>query len=482
MSNNTFMKRPFVQKCILGLIVVGFLTILAGTLINIKGTKQKKIPNQPMNSLNTVAPQREVTVMGIVKSIDNTAHVMTITDINTKMDSVYSFTGGTNVIGRYGKVLMVKNLCLGEIVKATYDSSSNKLVKCEITQEAWEYKEVSNWSLDKEKKTLYVGSNTFKYGELFEVFNSTERIDSNALSEKDVLTVKGINGQVYSVIVSKGHGTFQLANYKEFIGGTIEIGYDVMTKVEEDQVITLTEGDYRVTVKKGTLEAVKYIHVAANDMTTLNLGEYKKQPAKQGKVRFVISPEGADLYINNVETEYEADISLEYGQYTVKVSCAGYQTFTETLTVGTDAETLYIDLVDSALSKATPTPSTTATASVTSSPAATNSVTSTNAPMVTVGPTSSASATVSASPSTTATSSPGALATDSDHTITISGPSGAKVYINNEYKGMIPLTFTKIIGSNISCTLKKDGQSDKTYRLTVNDDNADVNWHFSQWW
>ncbi|MDO5291196.1 MAG: hypothetical protein Q4F05_00470 [bacterium] len=473
MSKNTFMKRPFVQKCILGLIVVGFIAILAGTLINIKGTKQSGGTNQTLNVTNTPLPQKEVTIMGIVKKIDTMSNVMTITDINTKMDTVYSFTGGTNVIGRYGKVLMVKNLSLGEIVKATYDSATNKLLQCEITQDAWEYKEVSNWSLDKETKTLYVGSKSFKYGDLLQVFNSTESIDSNALSTKDVLTVKGINGQVYSIIVSKGHGTFQLANYTQFIGGTIEIGYDVMTKVEEDQVITLTEGDYRVTVKKGSLEAVKYVHVTANDTTTLDLSEYKKEAAKQGKVRFIISPEGADLSINNVATDYDSDITLEYGQYTVKVSCAGYQTFTESLTVGKDLETLYIDLVDSSLSKATATPTPTEEAT-------TDTATATSTPIQTAAPTASASAT--ATPSATATSTPASLATDSDHTITINGPSGVKVYINDEYKGTIPLTFTKVIGSNIKCTLKKDGQTDKTYQLTVSDDNADVNWQFSQWW
>lgn len=465
------MKKPFVQKSILGIIVIGFVTILAGTLINIKGTNGTSKPMVTGTATPSETPGATNTSIGIVKKIDNEAKNITITDVSTRRETVYSYTGGTNVTSRYGKVLMVSNLQLGEIVKATYERATNKVTDIEITTDAWEYKDVSNWSIDKSTNTFYLGSQTFKYGELFQVFDQNGLIDSNALSEKDRLTVKGMNGQVYSVIVSKGHGTFMLSNYSKFVGGTIEVGYDVMTEVEEDQVFTLTEGDYRVTVKKGKTEAVKYVHITAGEVTTLDLKEYQNQSAQQGKVRFNISPEGADLYINNVETDYSSEISLEYGEYDVKVSCTGYETFSEKLTVGKSSETLYINLVESSLSKATATPSATEKASETTSP---TTSAATIAPTITATPTAA-----TATPSVTAAAS---LTQDADHTISISGPSGVSVYINDEYKGTLPLTMTKIIGSNIKCTLKKEGQSDKTYTLTVTDDKTDVNWTFSQWW
>lgn len=478
MSKNTFIKKSFMQIGILVIIVLGFLTILAGMLVNMNGTKGKKTSTSTVKATPTATAGATSTSLGIVKKIDQESNVITITDISMKQDCVFSFSGGTKVTSRYGKVLMVKELMLGEIVKATVEPDTNRVVDIEITSEAWEYKDVTNWTMDKEKKAVHIGSKTFNYGTIFGVFDSQGEMDSNALSSKDKLTVKGINGQVYSIIVSKGHGTFQLANYAQFIGGNIEIGYDTMTKVEEDQVFTLTEGDYRVTIKKGKLEAVKYVHITAGQVTTLDLKEYKNQSAEQGKVRFNITPEGADLYINNVATDYSSEVTLEYGEYDVKISCAGYQTFSEKLTVGKSLETLYIDLVDSSKSKATPTPAATDTVSATTAP--TTSVAVTPIPLTTAAPSASVTAVPTDSASPSATSA--ALKLDSDHTITISGASGVQVYINEEYKGTIPLTMTKVIGTNIKCTLKKEGQADKTYTLNVNDDKTNVNWQFSQWW
>jgi hypothetical protein len=67
---------------------------------------------------------------------------------------------------------------------------------------------------------------------------------------------------------------------------------------------------------------------------------------------------------------------------------------------------------------------------------------------------------------------------DSDHTITVSAPEGAEVYLDNVYKGLAPCTFTKIIGSQ-TITLRKDGYSTKSYSVDILDDDEDVKLSFS---
>lgn len=450
---------------VLGGVVIAFLAILIFTMTSIKGTNVKS--ETPLTETQeTTEANKESESIAIIKKIDVDTGILTATDVDTRMEMVYSFTGGTTFRSRYGQEVRAKEIPLGEIVELTYDPASNKVISCIVTEKAWEYTNISNWTLDKEKQTISVGSKTFSYGSLFQVFNSSQMMDSNALSEKDLITVKGINGQAYSIIVTKGHGMFQLANYTDFVGGSIEIGYDVMTKVEEDQILTLREGDYRVTVKKGSLEAVKYVHINADEMTTLDLGDSKKSSGKMSKVKFHITPNGADLYINNAATEYGSEVTLEYGTYTIKASCTGYETYKESLTIDQETEEIFINLASSSLSKATESPSPTEKAQTETS----------EKTEATVSPGPSAAA--SASPTPTAS----AVTLDSDHTITVNGPSGVKLYINEEYKGTLPATITKVIGSNIKCTLKKDGQSDKTYTMHISDDGNDVTWHFSQWW
>lgn len=458
---------------ILGGIVVAFLAIVISTIVSIKGTTRQQTEVMATEEPEqTEGPQMEQTSIAVLKSIDMEGGILTATDIKSEITTTYCFTGGTKFISRYGQSLLAKEMLLGEIVELSYDPAENKVAQCIVTDKAWEYTDIKNWSLDKEKKCILVGSKTFPYGTLFQAFNGKGMIDINALNEKDQVTVKGIDGQAYSVIVRKGHGTLKLSDYADFVGGTIEIGYDVMAKVEKDQELTVREGDYRVVVRNGSLEAVKYVHIKADEQTTLDLGDVKKEK-KLSKVKVSISPDGADFYINNTATEYESEIELEYGTYTIKAVAKDYETYTAKIKIAKPKEEIQINLTPSGKTEATQTPEPTKKPEATSQPHKVESVV-TMAPQVQMTP----SPTPSLSPSAT----PVALKIDADHTITVNGPSETSLYLNGEFKGKLPLTFTKVIGTNIECTLKKEGQADRTYTMNVIDDKQNVTWQFAAWW
>ena len=56
------------------------------------------------------------------------------------------------------------------------------------------------------------------------------------------------------------------------------------------------------------------------------------------------------------------------------------------------------------------------------------------------------------------------------------------MYLDDKYKGVIPVTFDKVVGENMKLTLMMTGKDSKTYTVTVKDDNFDVFWAFDQWW
>lgn len=460
-------KMRHKNTLILGGIVVAFLAIVMSTLISIKGTTKHTVEEMATEeSEHTEKLQTEQTSIAVLKSIDAERGILTATDIKSESTITYFFTGGTKFISRYGQSLLAKELLLGEIIELSYDPAENKVVQCVVTDKAWEYTDIKNWSLDKEKKCILVGSKTFPYGTLFQAFNSKGMIDINALNEKDQVTVKGVDGQAYSVIVRKGHGTLQLSNYADFVGGTIEIGYDVMAKVEKDQELTVREGAYRVIVRKGSLEAVKYVHINADEQTTLDLGDVKKEK-KFSKVKVSISPIDANFYINDAATEYASEIELEYGTYTIKATAKDYETYTAKVKIAKAKEEIQINLAPSNTAKATETPK------LTSKPEATSQTHKVEA-VTTMEPQ------LQTTPSPSAT--PVALKTDTEHTITVNGPSEVSLYLNGEFKGRLPVTFTKVIGMNMECTLKKEGQADRTYTMNVIDDKQNVTWQFAAWW
>ena len=179
-----------------------------------------------------------------------------------------------------------------------------------------------------------------------------------------------------------------------------------------------------------------------------NGGDYVATGRSIGEVTFAIEPDGADLYINNTAVNYDKPISLQYGKYNVTVSLTGYETYTGVLDVEEASKTINIDLIEEV-----------ATASDDSSATAT--------------PSSSSASDSNDSDSETVTKQ-----IDSDHTITVSAPEGAEVYLDNVYKGLAPCTFTKVIGSQ-TITLRETGYVTKSYSVDIIDDDKNAKLSFA---
>ncbi len=406
------------------------------------------------------------TLLGVVKNIDEKEGIYTVLLIETGEEKLFTYDGTTSFTSRYKQPLTAGEIAYGEIVEITFDIATSKLKTCDITDKAWEYKEIRKWQMDKTSKSIVIGTKKYQYTNQFYAFDHSGEIDTNRLSNKDQVTIKGIAGQAYSIIVTKGHGYLTLTGCDAFLNGTIEVGYDIITTVTEDMVLPLGEGEYKVTIMKDGLSATKYIKLMSGEDYTLDFSEYKVEKVQTGKCYFDITPAGADLYIDDTESDYTRPIELKYGEYEVRVECAGYQTYHAKLKVGNEKEVLTITLVDE------------------------NSITPSQSPSPGASDESPKPSTFhtpvpipSSSPKTTASASPtGSPKTNTTNKIHIYSPIGASVYLNNQYKGTIPATFDKVIGDDMNLTLMMTGKDSKSYTVTVKDDDFDVVWSFEEWW
>ena len=150
------------------------------------------------------------------------------------------------------------------------------------------------------------------------------------------------------------------------------------------------------------------------------------------------------MTINGTKVDYSQPVALNYGEYSITVSMTGYDTYTGTLDVENPARDINIDLIE-------------AKASVDKSSA-------------------------TASPSPTGETNSESTVTkkvDSNHTITVSGPRGAEVYLDNVYKGLAPCKFKKIIGSQ-TITLSRTGYVTKSYAVDIMDDDENVTLSFAE--
>jgi hypothetical protein len=212
-------------------------------------------------------------------------------------------------------------------------------------------------------------------------------------------------------------------------------------------LLTVPEGTQEITMANGEYTGTASVEVRRGQVTTLDMSKFIKQAADIAHVNFKIDPEGAQLYINGSLTDYSKAVKLRYGNHTIQVVLEGYNEYSGVLTIKEANPTVVINLGQE-------------TAEVESDSSDSSDENSS-----------------SDSTSSTTEASTSDAEYDTDHTITVSAPKGAAVYVNGTYKGEAPCSFTKMIGE-VTLTLTMDGYTTKSYSIEIQDDSQDITWSF----
>lgn len=421
-------------------------------------TACSKTSNVKQNvNLGSDTKKTELTVLAVVKAIDTEAKSITLYDTDTKEEQRFEYNGGTEVLSKNKVQMLMSQLACGEIVEATYDPEQHEVTKVQISKAAWEYKKVKALDINRSQSVVTLTDRKYQYESDLSVFYGNQQELLIDVNDRDEVTVKGIGDKVYSLQITKGHGYIRFGGHDKFIGGSLEVDQNIFLKIEENMLVTVSEGEHTVVFRKGDMQAIENVTVERDKETFLDMSQYEPEKAKKGKIRFVITPSDAVLYVNGKVRNHNTLLSLTYGNYAVTVKADGYKDYTGILRVQESSkkyETVYIDLAsEDEEGKTTVAPSTTASPTTTPSPTAKNNT---------------STATVTPTPST-----------DRNCKINIKEPEGASVYVNGVYKGVAPVSFTKMIG-DLTITLSKTGYVTKSYSVTVEDDSENVEYSFAE--
>lgn len=447
-----------------------FFIIGTAILFTMTGCQKNSNVKQPSKLGTQYADKREtvsISVRAVVKEINTINETITLYDIDSGVEKTVSYNGATEVYSRNKVLLLMSQLACGEIVEAFFEGNDQVLAKLQISKEAWEYKKVKAIDLDRTEGIVKLTGRKYRYQKDVSVFYGTEQQMLIDLNERDEITVKGIGEQAYSFIVTKGHGYIRLGGHEDFLGGNISIDRNIFLKVEKNMLIAVGEGEHTIVVENKDMQVVEKIRVARNQEYFFDMSTYEPLEKETGKVKFIISPSNAVLYINGKVKNYSNLITLPYGNYTVTVRAEGYQSYTGILHVEKsekEYETIYIDLV--------------LDTSATNIPKASIKPSAAPAPTLKPGTKRTANPVLTKAPTRTKTPITTKLPTDNNHKIYISEPVGASVYVDGVYKGIAPVSFPKILG-DITITLSKKGCQTKSYSVTVDDDGDDVEYNFA---
>ncbi len=421
-----------------------------------KNSSYKSATKQP--TINKTENNYDTTFIGVIKDYDENKKNVTVYDINGKMEYVFDYNGGTDIKDEYDAVITMPQIEIGEIVDVFYYEASQKLTALNISKDAWTYNKVGNLVTDKTAQRMKISERNFRYDEGLLLFSEGEPIDLIDLHAKDELMIKGVGSRICSIVVTTGHGYIRLSNYSDFVGGTIEVGYGIITPIIDDMLIVAREGEYKVLLENGELVAKKNVKLKRNEEITLDMTGYKMPEDRIGYVRFDIEPYGADLYINGASVDYADPIKLNYGEHTIQVTMTGYNDFNGTLTIGESTPTISIRLAAG-------------TYDVKSEDSSTGQTKTSNDTTIEEEDEDKTSKT-SDSENTTGTTS-----IDKEHSITVESPAGASLYLNGKRMGTVPITFTKEIGTHI-IVLSESGFVTKSYSVEVLDDGENAVFNF----
>lgn len=440
-----FESKKKIIMCML--IAITAMTLTACSMESNKKVMQKVVNGTPASTSDVKATD---TIIGLVKKTDINKSQITIIEPDSGVEAVLNYNAASVITNKFGNEIEGEEVQVGQIFEASYTVGEAEIVTMNVPKDAWEYQDVASFSFDRDAKTLHMAGTKFKYTEATYYIEGDKQIQLMEINEKDKITVRGIGVKVYSVVKTAGHGYIKLTNYSDFKGGTLTIGNGIVVPVTDNMLITVGVGSYRVTISKNKAYASKNVVVKDNQEAVVDFSDFVPDKKNIGKIKFNIDPKGADVYLNGTMVDYTEPIYLNYGKYKLVVSLTGYTTYSGILNVQDEENTINISLIEE-------------DASVSSSSA----------------PTSTPSPSPTSNGNTSSSSDDEAKKVDESHTITVEGPEGAGVYLDNVYQGTAPCTFTKIIGTQ-TITLSQSGHVSKSYTVNILDNNKDIKLSFSE--
>lgn len=362
----------------------------------------------------------------------------TITFLNRELGKKYTLTmdGTTKLYDKYGESISLSQIQKGDIVDITFLKTKKHLTSMQLSADAWSYSNVERYELNDVRGEVTIGSEIFKLSDHAQYFSGGRVIEHSDINPADILTFKGVEKEILSINVEKGHGYLRLANDEQFIGGWIEIGQTLIQHITEDMLLTVPEGSYEVNISHNGNGGIKNVVINRNEETVLDLGDIEIAAPKMGTVLFSVTPSGARVYIDGTEVDTSKPVSLEYGIHQLIAKADGYQTVTCYVRVGSESAgfDVVLDKIEEDKEEE-----------------------------------SSSKSSESSSEADTVTDYP---------KVYIDAPEGVEVYLDGNYVGISPCSFRKSAGTHV-ITLRKTGYESRSYTVQIDSEEKDFSYSFA---
>ena len=410
-------------------------------------------------------------------------------------DYTLNYDNTSMMYDAYGSALSASLLEQGQIVDVTFLKSSKMITTLSINKDAWYIDSTRDHDLVRNDGTAAVKGSIYKIDPRTMVIAEDKPALAEDVLSTDSIAVSGVGKDIYSVVVTSGHGYVSLSSdvveNQSLVGAWLELDNTVIHKISPNMLLSAPEGDYNLQIIGNGANYQSKVNVSRNQETVIDTSNVTITKPKEGLITFEIIPENADVFVDGTRMLIGVPQTVVYGYHNLKVMADGYETQTKYLKVGTPKSVISIELekTEDASSEASSEDSATEASTVKSVSADVSSQTGSSrkdisSETVDVSKLGS-SQTVSGNSSDSSNSSSSSSSTSAQnkvingHKIYIDEPNGAEVYFDGNYIGIVPTNVTKVSG-NHEVIVKKEGYETKSYRINIDAEESDLSYKFPE--
>ncbi|MCR5669534.1 MAG: PEGA domain-containing protein [Butyrivibrio sp.] len=420
-----------------------------------------------------------------IRSVDTDKKLIRFRNHATGKTYTLSYDNTSMIYDGRGTPLSASLLEPGQIVDVTFLKSTKHVTTLYVSKDAWVLDETRDHELVRGDGTAKVKGETYKIDARTLVLADDDLALAEDILATDQVKISGIGKDIYSVVVTGGHGYVSLSSDTvedhSLVGAWLELDNAVIHKISPNMLLSAPEGEYTLQILGNGASYQQEVKIARNQETVVDTGSVKISKPKEGLVTFDVTPETAEVFVDGEKVLTGVSQTVRYGYHNLKVMAEGYETQDKYLKVGTPKSVVRIELEKDKSSSGT------ASATASSSGKSGDDSSSSHKSLgVSRGDGSIANKSSSAS---SASTKPGKVSdNDSSGTTTtnkvikgykiyIDEPSGAEVYFDGNYIGMAPTNTPKISGTH-EIILKKHGYKTKSYRISIDKEETDLKYTF----
>lgn len=290
------------------------------------------------------ADTEETTPDYIIEQIDMMGETMTLYSPKTERQVRYGYTLSTRFMDAYGDSYSSIHFTPGQVVRLGEISASSTLSTVQMSDEVWNQKDITNYEIDIAKGIFTIGQTAYRITPDTMAFSQDAQISLDAIGAEDTLQVIGKDKDVWSVIVTTGHGYIQLQNSDTFVDSMICIGNRIFTEVTGDMCLEVPEGTYAITVANNGYGGTGNYTVTRGETTVVDLNQLKGSGPKVCQLTFTSEVAGVSVYVDGEQITVGQAVPVTYGAHKLRVVAEGYDDWQKTLIVNSESATISLDM------------------------------------------------------------------------------------------------------------------------------------------